>query len=118
MSKPTIRERAAERICPECGATVERRSPFGRFPTFCGQECKDARHNRRLARGYTVIEFLCAWRIDRGTGEIAKGSLAQLCQIADEFNAQDLEAGRPRIDLMAAKLLATQTTYFDRRAAR
>jgi hypothetical protein len=119
-AKPTIRERAREHICPECGTDVHRRSPKGPMPTFCSAECKKARGNRRLVRGAAVIEFLQAWRIDRGSGEIAQGAFAQLCQIADQFNAEDAAyrgpngEQRPRADLMASKILVEQTTYFDR----
>lgn len=120
--RPSISERARERICPNCGGPVERRSPRGSFPTFCDAKgrgiCKREHSNRQLQEGYAVIAFLKAWRIDRGSGEIAKASLAQLCQIADLFNAEDLANGRPRADLYAAKVLREQTSYLDRRAAR
>lgn len=113
-SKPTIRERAAECICPECNRPVERTSAKGRFPVYCSKACKVTRGNRRLVRGSAVIEFLQAWRVDRGNGEIARESLAQICQIVDGFNAEDLAAGRPRADLAAAKILVQQTSYADR----
>ena len=113
-AKPSIRERAAQAICPECGAPVQRRSTRGPFPTFCGALCKKARANRRLLRGSAVIEFLQAWRADRGSGEIAKAAFAQLCTIADAYNAEDNAAGRPRADLAAAKILADGTLFCDR----
>lgn len=113
-ARPTVSERARERICPERGEKVERQSPKGPFPTFCSKRCKRLRGNRRLTRGSAVIEFLQAWRIDRGQGEIAQKAFAQVCQIVDLFNAEDLEAKRPRADLMAAKILAEGTMYFDR----
>lgn len=115
-AKPSIRERAGERVCPECGGDVVRRSTRGPVPTFCSAECKKTRNNRRLTRGSAVIEFLQAWRIDRGTGEIAQKSFAQVCEIVDLFNAEDREAARPRADLMAAKILVEGTMYVDRRA--
>lgn len=113
--KPTIQERARERICPECGAPVARRSGRGRPPHFC---CADHQRifNRRAAKeGAAAIAYLKAWRIDRGSGEIAKTALMQLCQIVDEFNAQDRESGRPRADLYAATLMADGRLYLDRR---
>jgi endogenous inhibitor of DNA gyrase (YacG/DUF329 family) len=112
--KPTIKDRAADKTCPECGGLVVRKSARGPFPTFCSQECKKAHSNRHIVEGRAVIAFLKAWRIDRAQGEIAQKSFAEICTIVDQFNAQDLKAGRPRADLYAAKLLATQTTYFDR----
>lgn len=113
-SKPTVQERARERVCPECGHEVVRRSARGPMPTFCSNGCKKDHANRALVEGRAVIAFAKAWRVDRGSGAIAKGSLAQLCAILDQFNAQDLEAGRPRADLYAAKLLRDGTIFRDR----
>lgn len=112
--KPTILERLRERVCPNCGGPVERKSPKGPPPTFCGKGCKRDHNNRLLVEGRAVIGFLKAWRIDRGTGEIAQKSFAQVCEIADLFNARDLELGRPRADLYAATMLVEQTRYLDR----
>jgi hypothetical protein len=58
-----------------------------------------------------------AWRIDRGTGEIAQLSFAEICRILDQYNAQDRDAGRPRADLYAAKLLANGSMFMDRQHA-
>lgn len=117
-ARPTMAERARERVCPNCGGPVERRSPKGPFPTFCGDECKTAHSNRHLTEGRAMAAFIKAWRIDRGSGEIAKAAFAQVCQIADLFNAQDQEANRPRADLYAAKMLRDSSVYLDRRQAR
>lgn len=118
QSKPTISERAREAICPECGGQVVRRSVRGPMPTFCTPECKRAHGNRHIVEGRAVIAFLKAWRIDRGTGEIAKSALAQMCQIVDQFNANDRDAGRPRADLYAAKLMADGRLFMDRQNQR
>lgn len=114
-SRPAIRDRAREMICPNCGGPVVRRSPRGPMPTFCGHECKVAMQNRLTVEGRALAHFAKAWRIDRGGGEIAQASFAQMVEIIDRFNAQDLEAGRPRADLYASKLLAEGTRYIDRR---
>lgn len=114
QNKPTIAERARDAICPECGGQVVRRSTRGPKPTFCGPECKRAHGNRHIVEGRAVIAFLKAWRIDRGSGEIAKASFQQLCQIVDQFNTQDRAAGRPRADLYAAKLMEDGRLYMDR----
>src|ERR1700741_5289108 len=113
-AKPSIQERARERVCPECGSEVVRKSAKGPMPTFCSEACKRARGNRRLVRGSAIIEMAQAWRIDRGQGEIAQAALQQLCAILDQFNAEDHATKRPRADLMAAKILADGTIFMDR----
>jgi hypothetical protein len=120
--KPTIRQRAAEAVCPNCGGLVERRSARGPMPTFCDAKgkgvCKKEHANRHIVEGRAVIAFLKAWRIDRAQGEIAQKAFEQVCRITDQFNAEDREAGRPRADLYAAKLLVDGTQFFDRQHQR
>lgn len=117
-SKPTIAERATDRICPECGGPAERRSARGPAPTFCSQKCRKDHGNRHIVEGRAVIAYLKAWRIDRGSGQIAKTSFGEICSIIDSFNAADREAARPRADLYAAKLLADGRLYMDRQKVR
>lgn len=112
--KPSIEERAAERICPNCAGPVVRRDPRGPFPKFCGPACKRDHGNRGLVEGRAVVAFLKAWRADRGGGEVARGAFLQVCRITDQFNAQDRVAGRPHPSIYAAKLLADGTQFFDR----
>ena len=114
MTRPTIAERVRERICPNCGGKPERKSPKGPPPTFCSRDCKTAMNNRLIVEGRAVIGFLKAWRIDRGTGEIAQKSFGQVCEVVDLLNEQDRAAGRPRADIYAATLLIGGTRYFDR----
>lgn len=114
QSKPTIAARAADRICPECAGPVERRSARGPMPTFCSQKCRKDHGNRHIVEGRAVIALLKAWRIDRGSGQIAKTCFAEVCSIIDGFNAADKDIGRPRADLYAAKLLADGYRYMDR----
>jgi hypothetical protein len=119
MTKPTIRERLRERICPNCGNPVARRSAKGPAPTFCGRDtCKREMNNRLMGEGLTVIGLLKAWRVDRGSGEIAQGCFAQAIEALDNFNQQDREAGRPRADYYGATLLAKGTRYVDRQRRR
>ena len=98
-NRPSISERVRERVCPNCGGPVVRRNAKGPPPTFCDAKgsgvCKREMNNRLTVEGRALIHFVKAWRIDRGSGEIAQRSLHQLCEIADQFNAGDLEAGRP-----------------------
>ncbi len=117
-TKPTIADRARDSICPECGGPVVRRSARGPKPTFCSNECKRAHGNRHVVEGRAVIAFLKAWRIDRGSGPIAQAAFAQMCQIVDQFNAQDRDAERPRADLYAAKLMADGRLFMDRQNQR
>lgn len=112
--KPTIAQRARERVCPECGGEVVRRSTRGPMPTFCSAECKKSHANRHIVEGRAVIALMKAWRIDRAQGEIAQQAFAEVNRILDQFNAQDREAGRPRADLYAAKLLVDGTQFIDR----
>ncbi len=114
MPKPTVAERLKVRICPECQQPVVRKSEKGRAPKFCSPEHARAYNNRALQEGAALIHFVKAWRIDRGSGPIAKLSLQELCAIADSFNARDLEKGRVRADYYAATILADGTAYFDR----
>jgi len=114
-SRPTVAENAKLNICPNCGKAPERKNLRGPAPTYCGPECKREKNNRDLARGAAIVSLAQAWRIDRGTGEIAKGAFAEVCAILDAFNAEDRDAGRPRADFYAAKLLSTGTRYIDRR---
>jgi endogenous inhibitor of DNA gyrase (YacG/DUF329 family) len=113
-SKRTIAERAADPICPNCGASTAERA---KSATFCSDECKIAHYNRHVKEGRAMVAWAKAWRIDRGSGEIAKGALDQLCNIVDTFNREDAEAGRPRADLYAAKLLRGGSLYADRRSS-
>jgi len=112
--KPTINQRAKDAICPNCGGEVVRRAARGKMPTFCTLECNSAFQARQRHEGRIAIAFLKAWRIDRGSGRIARGAFAELCAIADHFNAEDNKNGRPRADLYAAKLLADGAMFFDR----
>lgn len=113
-SRPTTLERAASKICPNCGGDRTKEKRRGRPSMFCSSECQKAFQYRQAIEGRAAIAFLKAWRIDRGSGEIAKGSFAELCAIADRFNAADREAGRPRADLYAAKVLASGYNSLDR----
>jgi endogenous inhibitor of DNA gyrase (YacG/DUF329 family) len=118
--RPSIKERASIRICPECSKSVERRSPKGPLPTFCGPDCKKAFGNRQMVEGRAVIALAKAWRIDRGVGEIATTAFAQMVQILDRYNAEDRDfvgpdgETRARADLYAAKLLGDGSLFVDR----
>lgn len=115
-AKPTASELARQPICTECGGPLPARQPGQKGParSYCTDACKKARAARRLVRGSAVIEWAQSWRRNRAQGEIAQASFAQLCQILDQFNAEDFAAGRPSADLAAARMIVEQTRYFDR----
>ena len=105
-SKPSIRDRAKAGICPNCGnPSAERTSNRGPAPLYCSKACKREMNNRNLADGLALVPYLKAWRIDRGSGEIAAAAFQRICAIVDELNDADRKAGRPRADYHAAVLL-------------
>lgn len=114
-SKPTIRERIATRVCLNCGApSPERKSAKGPAPLYCrpeengGRDCKRELANRNTVDAAALLPYLKAWRVDRGSGEIASASFERICQMLDDLNARDREVpGRPRADYHAATLLAS-----------
>lgn len=116
--KVSIAERAGQMICPECGGPVERKSKHGPTPIFCSPEHRRAFNNRAMADGAGVIAYLKAWRVDRGSGPIARAAFSRMCTIADSYNFEDAQAKppRPRADLYAAKLIGNDfQTVDDRR---
>lgn len=105
-NKLSIAERARQRLCPNCGKpSPARRSNRGPAPLYCDAECKRAMNNRNITDGAALIPYLKAWRIDRGSGDIARASFQRICAIVDELNEQDRNAARPRADYYAAVLL-------------
>lgn len=108
-AKPTIRERAAARLCPNCGKpSPPRKSTRGPAPIYCDQVCKKAKNNRDLRDGLSLVNIVKAWRVDRGSGEIAQTAFARVCAIADMLNEEDRVNGRPRADYVAAVQLANE----------
>lgn len=80
------------RACPECAKAF-----LGpRDAKFCTPECKTSFHNRMKARGQAAIPLLLAWRggKSRRGDPSAAYAFAQLCALADIWNAQDRTAGR------------------------
>jgi hypothetical protein len=116
VAKPTAGELARQPICTECGGPLPERAEKTRGPRrqYCTVTCKKLRAGRRLAQGSAVIEWAKTWRRNRGSGEIGQASLAQLCNILDQMNSEDHQAGRPPADLAAARMLVDGTMYFDR----
>lgn len=116
-TRPTMRETANQMVCPNCGGQVVRKSERGPRPVYCSTACRKAKGNRDLARGGVIVTLAQAWRINRGQGEVAQAAFAEFVSILDSFNAEDREAGRPRADVAAAKLLDAGFRYMDRKRA-
>ncbi len=112
--KPSIADLQWSAVCPECGGKVERKSNRGPAPVYCCREHKVAHQNRRVVRGAPLVGLAMAWRINRGSGDVAKAAFAQLCQALDQYCAEDAAAGRPRADLYVAKLISDGSMFFDR----
>lgn len=115
--RPTMRETANIMLCPNCGCQVERKSARGPRPVYCSAECRKAKSARDLGRGSVLVTLAQAWRINRGSGEVAQEAFREFVSILDSFNAEDAEAGRPRADIAAAKLLDSGFRYIDRKRA-
>lgn len=82
------------RTCPECGTEFQTKS---RAKLFCLPEHKLRFHNRCAARGKVLIPLAMAWRHGRGSGDTAKLAFTRMNSLLDEYNAEDLKAGRPRM---------------------
>lgn len=105
--------RLAANPCPNCGQRFPR-GTRGSPKLFCGQDCRKAFHKRQARRGEALAAFVLAWRGKRGSGPGAKAAFAELCSIADLFNAEDREAGRPpMVDYTSAVL--REGRYIDRK---
>lgn len=115
-AKAAIRAVAHQAICTECGGPLPERAPGQKGPRkqYCADACKRTRSNRRLVRGSAIIEWAQTWRRNRASGPVASASLAQLCQILDQFNAEDKAANRPPADLAASRMLMEGTHFYDR----
>ena len=99
--------------CPNCGERFPRGSR-GSPKLFCGDLCRKTFHKRQARRGEAIVAHVLAWRSKRGSGDAAKAAFAELCSIADLFNAEDRDAGRPPIVDYSAAILS-QGRYIDRK---
>lgn len=80
-----------ERTCPECGVAFETKS---RTKLFCLPAHKLIFHNRNAARGKVLTPLAMAWRGRRGGDDTAKLAFRRMNTLLDEWNAEDLKAGR------------------------
>lgn len=106
-------KRRFRRVCAECGETFMAAKADAVFcsKTKAGvdganqsRDCKTAYHNRSMGRGKVIMPPLLSWRASRnyrGDSEqkvaaraVGKDAFAELCRLADKFNAEDKSAGR------------------------
>jgi hypothetical protein len=106
-------KRKFKRVCAECGESFMAAKADA---VFCPKvkagedganrprDCKTAYHNRSMYRGKTIMPPLLAWRAGRNyrgdsaervaAREVGKSAFAEMCRLADKFNAEDKAAGR------------------------
>lgn len=104
-----------QRLCPECGLPIIRKSKKGPMPTFCCAGHKIAFNNRQTVRGRAIISLAMAWRQQRGKKGVGSESYKEMIRIIDKFNSEDREAGRPLVTLYAEGLLSDWRSYDERR---
>lgn len=85
-------------LCPECGGPVVQQERKRRPRVFCCDAHSDAYANRCAARGKALIKAAMAWRVNRGSGDVAKFAMAEMCAMLDRFAEEDRLAGRMRAD--------------------
>ena len=88
------RKAVFRRTCLECGEGFKSWHPDA---AFCSRAHGTAFHNRSAKRGKVATPLLLAWRGKRGSGDVAKYAFQELCRMADLWNAEDREAGRPNM---------------------
>jgi hypothetical protein len=86
-----------EAVCPECGKKFD---IVHHRQAFCCTEDQVAFNNRATKRGQAMVPLAMTWRgarsaRDPGVKLAGKAAFAQLAALADRYNAEDREAGRP-----------------------
>lgn len=91
------------RICPQCGVAFV--ATHGR-QGFCTGEHQKAFHETNKVRGQLALPLLQSWRLSKnGSNDDRRFAFAQLCALADIWNAEDKEAGRrPELIVRARRL--------------
>lgn len=102
--------RGSAPTCPWCAAPF---TPTKPNQLFCARAHKLAFHQLERTRGARLATLAMAWRLGRNTISIAgkataKEALAEMCRLADLWNAEDRAAGRPT----AIKVYSVQRALF------
>ena len=96
---------ALELNCPECDRLFNRGH---HRQSFCCTEHQVAYNNRILQRGQAMLPLVMTWRGTRSARDpslkrAGKQAFADLCRLADEYNAEDRAEGRPAIALLVVR---------------
>lgn len=108
-----------KRVCPECAAVFVAKHHAA---MFCQPAHQRAFHARNMARGKVAVPYVAAWRTSRNNRKdrvVGKFAFGQLCRMADQWAAEDRDAGRPTvIDYMRLRMRteAPELTREDREA--
>lgn len=86
---------AAARVCPNCSEEFFRptKGP-GQHKRFCSDLCRTTWSNREKAEGAALITIARIWRQARGSGDVGKAALSEMCSILDTLNDRARAAGR------------------------
>ena len=90
--------------CPECGSGFTAAASA----TFCAPKCKDSWHNRSSKRGRVAMPLLLAMVTERrGASELGTWARRELYALADQWAAEDRDAGRAACsDYLKPKMVA------------
>lgn len=107
------------RSCCECGDPFTITDPARQHnKRFCSDAHAQAFANRLTTQGKAMAAFVKAWRLKRGSGDLGKAALAEMCQIVDGFNEEDRKAGRPPVTDYVESVLKQGYRYIDRKSWR
>lgn len=90
--------------CCECGETFQAKRYWAQF---CTPAHKAAFHNRSAKRGKVMMPPMLAWRGSKAKkgDDTGRSARAEMCRLADKFNAEDRAAGRkPMYEFYARQL--------------
>ncbi len=118
LKRLTAREIVSLHVCPHCAAPVQpRMHKTGPVRSYCSTECRLAHNAASLSDGSAIIRFAKAWREARGQGPVGSESFAAMVCAIDAMLERDRDDGKPSALYAAAPILASGTTYADRRRA-
>lgn len=89
-------------MCPNCSKSfVGSRAS----QVFCSAKCRTDFYDVQAIRGKVALPFLQTWRRGkRGASDASTYAFAQLCALADKWNAEDAAAGRDPLGIVRGKM--------------